>query len=80
MEYLGRVARELQHHQLELDQMSGYHQRIEGGEENTLSFGGVAVLSNVYFEAKARKVTVYKGKSFGQGITGGKGEGAIVNI
>ena len=30
-----------------------------GGEENTFSFGWVAVLANVYFEAKAHKVTVY---------------------
>ena len=51
-----------------------------GWEENALSFGGVAVPSNVDFKAKARKVTVYKGKSFGQGIAGGKGERAIANI
>ena len=79
-EYLGRVARELQCHQLGLDQTSQNHRRIGGGEANALSFGGVAVPSDVDFEAKARKVTVYKGKSFGQGIAGGKGEGTIINI
>jgi hypothetical protein len=30
-----------------------------GGEENTFSFGWVAVLANVYFEAEAHNVTVY---------------------
>ncbi len=60
--------------------MSGYHCRIGGGEENALSFGGVAVPSDVDFETKACKVTVYEGKSSGQGIVGGKGEGAIIDI
>ena len=51
-----------------------------GGEENALSFGGVAVPSDVDSKTKGRKVTVDEGKSFGQGIAGGKGEGAIIDI
>ena len=43
-------------------------------------FGGVAVPSDVDFETKARKVAVDEGKSFGQGVTGRKGEGTIINV
>ena len=48
-------------------------------EEDTFSFGGRAVSSDVYFESKAGKMTVDEGKSFYQCVASREGEGAIIN-
>ena len=55
-------------------------EELGGGKEDAFGFGGVAILSNVYFKAKACKVAMHKGEAFNQGITGGEGEGTIIDI
>jgi len=54
--------------------------KLGGREEDALRLGGCTIPSDVYFETKAGKVAVHKGKSFDQGITGRKGEGTIINV
>ena len=55
-------------------------EKLGGREEDALRFGGCTIPSDVYFETKAGKVAMHKGKSFDQGITGRKGEGTIINV
>jgi len=55
-------------------------EKLGGREEDALCLGGCTIPFNVYFETKAGKVAVHKGKFFDQGITGRKEEGTIINV